>query len=67
MTKTIVGLLKKGDLFTLNPIEEPKEKQVWVRGDYNRSTKRYECYKFYDINHFHDFAGTKNVYTDFYF
>lgn len=37
-TKSI-SQLKKGDYFTLKSIEEPNESQVYVRGDYDRSTR----------------------------
>lgn len=59
--------IKKGDYFTLKPIEEPKESQVYVRGEYDRSEKKYSCYKFSDTNAERFFAGTKEVYTDFIF
>lgn len=59
--------LKRGDFFTVRPIEYPKESQVYVRGDYNHSTKRYECNKFSDICDFREFKGDKEVYTDFVF
>lgn len=59
--------LKKGDFFTLKPIEEAKERQVWIRDEYNRSERKYECYKFVDFCHFHLWKGDKKVFTDFYF
>lgn len=59
--------LKKGDYFTKKAIEYPTERQVWIRGDYDRSTKKYECYRFDDINTFTYVSGTKEVYTDFIF
>lgn len=59
--------LKKGEFFTLNPIEEPKERQVWIRDEYDRSERKYVCYKFEDIFHLHSWKGDKKVFTDFYF
>ena len=59
--------LKKGDYFTLKPIEEPKESQVYVRGEYDRSEKKYSCYKFSDVNAERFYKGDKEVYTDFIF
>lgn len=59
--------LKKGDFFTKKPIEFPTERQVWVRGDYNRSERKYECYRFSDVNDFYYIKGDKEVYTDFVF
>ena len=53
--------------FTLKPIENPKENQVWIRSDYNRSEKKYWCYKWSDINSGKFISGDKEVYTDFTF
>lgn len=30
---------------------QPTAKTVWVRGEYNRSARKYEIYKFEDVNH----------------
>lgn len=62
-----LSTLKKGDLFTLKPIEEPTESQVYIRDDYDRSLKKYDCYKFSDICQYRSFKGDKIVYVDFYF
>lgn len=59
--------LKQGEFFTKKPIEEPKDNQVWVRGEYIRSEKRYECYNWADINRFCYIKGDKEVYTGFTF
>lgn len=59
--------LKKGDYFTLKEIEYPKDSQVYVRGEYDRSARAYECYKFSDVNSFRSFKGSKTVFTDFTF
>lgn len=59
--------LKKGEWFTLKPIDEPKETQVYIREDYDRSEKRFLCGKFSDISAYRMFKGDKVVYTDFYF
>lgn len=59
--------LKKGVYFTLKPIEEPKESQVFVRDDYDRSERKYTAYKFSDVCAFRSFKGDKLVYIDFYF
>ena len=59
--------LKKGDFFTLKPISEPDEKQVYIRDVYARDTKKYLVYKFSDINSFRELKGDKIVYTDFIF
>ncbi len=56
--------LKRGDFFKLaDTVTAP----VWVRDDYNRSTKKYWCYKFDDTSHCREFKGDKEVITDFEF
>lgn len=59
--------LKKGEYFTLKSIEEPKENQVWVRGDYDRSTKTYSATNFSDMNRERFFKGNKEVFVGFTF
>jgi hypothetical protein len=59
--------LKKGEYFTLKPVEFPKESQVYIRGDYDRSEKKYSCTKFSDISEEKFFNGNKEIYTDFIF
>ena len=59
--------LKNGEMFTLKPIEYPKESQVYIREEYDRSTKRYICIKWSDVNAERLFKGDKEVYTEFYF
>lgn len=59
--------LKKGEFFTLKPIDNPKETQVYIRGDYDREAHKYSCSKFSDISFSRLFDGSKEVYTDFTF
>lgn len=59
--------LKKGDYFTLKPVAEPKESQVYVKGEYDKSTKTYSCYKFSDINSERFLKGNKEIFTDMIF
>lgn len=59
--------LKKGEFFTLKPIELPNEDQVWIRGDYDRESKKYECQRYSDCCSFRYLAGSKEVFTDFVF
>lgn len=59
--------LKKGDFFTRKPVGEPKESQVWIRGDYDRSQGKYECVRFDDANRFAYLKGNTEVHTDFVF
>lgn len=59
--------VKKGEFFTRKPLENPTESQVWVKGEYDRSLKAYECYKFSDVNACTYIKATKEVYTEFTF
>ena len=59
--------LKKGEYFTLKEISEPKESQVYVRGEYDKSERKYECYKWDDVNNTRFYKGDKEVFTDFTF
>lgn len=59
--------LKRGQYFTLKNTEHPKENQVYIRGDYDRTTKKYECFKFSDVNETRYYLASKEVFTDFVF
>ena len=59
--------LRKDEFFTLRKIGEPKESQVYVRGEYNRSMRKFECAKFSDICDTRYLPGDREVYTDFTF
>lgn len=59
--------LAKGEWFTLKPIAEPKESQVFVKGEYDRSDRTYECTKWSDISEAKYLKGDTKVYTDFIF
>lgn len=65
--EVLLKTLKKRDFFTLKPIEEPKESQVWVLDEYDRSEKKYFAHKFSDVNHSKLFKPTQKVFVDFYF
>nr|DAU46127.1 MAG TPA: hypothetical protein [Caudoviricetes sp.] len=67
MKEVMIKDLKKGDFFTLKPIEEPHDFQVYIKGDYIRSDKKFECSKFTDFCDFKYYRSTKIVYTDFLF
>lgn len=56
-----------GEFFTLKPIGNPKESQVYVKGVYDRKEKKYSCHKFSDVNDERFFKSDKIVYTDFTF
>ena len=59
--------LKKGEWFTLKPIENPTEHQVYVKGDYDRANKKYSVTHWDDINSERFLKGDITVYTGFTF
>lgn len=59
--------LKKGDYFTRKPLENPKDSQVFVKDDYDRTEKKYCCIRFSDISSCIMLKGDTEVYTDFTF
>ena len=54
--------LKVVDFFKLHP-----NVKVYVRGEYERSLKRYSYYDFNDVNNEHFCRGDKSVITEFEF
>ena len=58
----ILKNVKKGDLFRL---ENTENAPIWVKGDYVRSEKEYECWKYEDCMLFVSFRGKKIVFTEF--
>lgn len=54
--------LQSNTWFTLKPIVEPKQSQVWVRDEYDRKEKKYWCFKWENINEGRYFKGDKEVY-----
>ena len=56
--------LKKGDFFRLKDLETAT---VYVRGEYDRSSKTYSCFKFEDVNDERFFKGSKKVFVGFTF
>lgn len=59
--------LKHGEYFTIKPLSSPTEKQVYIRGEYDRAEKKYCCGRFDDISYSREFDGNKEVFTDFTF
>ena len=57
--------LKKGTWFTIKPIAYPDDKQVYIKDDYDRETKKFSCGRCDDISYSKEFPGSKLVYTDF--
>ena len=68
MREILLKDLKKGEYFTIKPIEEPTDSQVFKKGDYDRAEKKYDCAQCSDIwGAGRQFKGTKKVYIDFYY
>lgn len=59
--------LKKGQFFTKKAIDYPRENQVWIRGSYDRTEKKYECCRYDDVNTVCYMQPSKIIYTDFIF
>lgn len=62
--------LKKGEFFCLKDpadVEEMPENRVWVKGDYDRSSRKYTCSKWSDFCDDREFLGSKTVYAGFTF
>lgn len=68
MKAVLLKNLKHDRYFTLYPIEAPKDSQVYVKGEYDRSAKKYMCTKFTDIlGSGRMIDGNTVVFIDFYF
>lgn len=62
----ILKELKKGEYFTIKNIEYPTDSQVFIKGDYDRSTKTYNCAKCSDVwGDGRNFKATKEIFVDF--
>lgn len=61
--------LKRGEYFTRKPMyeQEAKPSQVYIKEDYDRSTKKYWCQKWDDISRGMELKGDTEVYMDFIF
>jgi hypothetical protein len=64
--ETTLRQVKPDDWFTLKPIPEPKESQVWIKNFYNREDRTYTCTR-YDGGGERYLKGDRKVYVDFYF
>lgn len=68
MKQVFLKDLKKGDFFTLKDYGEfPDDNKVYIRGEYERSEKKYSCGKFSDWNYETFKKGTTKVYVGFTF
>lgn len=62
MEKRKIKELASEEFFRLS---ESETAPVWVRGEYNRSTRKYECYKYEDVNTWSEFNGSRMVFAGF--
>ena len=60
MKQTELRNVKHGDFFRLANSETAP---VWVRGDYNRASKKFEAYKYNDGNYWNEFRGSRVVFV----
>ena len=59
--------LKKGELFTLKPVEFPRESQIFVKDEYDRSERKYWVGKWSCYGDGKFVSGDREVYTEFEF
>lgn len=61
--------LKKDDLFSRKPLnhKEALAPQIYIKGAYDRSSKKYWCQKWDDISKGIELKGDTEVYQDFIF
>ena len=61
--------LKRGEYFTRKSMheQEAKPSQVYIKEDYDHSTKKYWCQRWDDISRGIELKGDTEVYTDFIF
>lgn len=62
MKTTTIAQIKNGEIFRLT--ENGPE---WVRGEYDRTDKKFECSKWDDVNHSSYMKGTRKVFVGFEF
>ena len=67
MEAKTVRELKHGEWFTLKPIDEPKESQVFIRCDYDRSSRKFWGQRWSDFCDGRYFSGDRIVYVGFTF
>lgn len=60
MKKIELRKVKQGEFFKLN-----ENGRIYIRGYYERSSKRYEAYWFDDVNHESFIKGSRIVIVDF--
>jgi len=65
--KTTLKELKKGDFFTKKSIVYPNDNQVWIKGDWIVSMRKYACTRFSDHCDIQYITPSKEVFTDLIF
>lgn len=60
MQKIELRKLGRGDLFRLSGNDDAP---VWVRDEYDRSERKYLCYKWDDVNHWTYMRSVRAVYA----
>lgn len=60
MQKIELRKLGRGDLFRLAGNDDAP---VWVRDEYDRSERKYLCYKYDDVNHWTYMRSVRGVYA----
>ena len=60
MQKIELRKLGRGDLFRLAGNDDAP---VWVRDEYDRSERKYLCYKWEDVNHWAYMRSARGVYA----
>lgn len=60
MQKIELRKLGRGDLFRLAGNDDAP---VWVRDEYDRSERKYLCYKYDDVNHWAYMRSVRGVYA----
>ena len=60
MQKIELRKLGRGDLFRLAGNDDAP---VWVRDEYDRSERKYLCYKWNDVNHWTYMRSVRAVYA----
>lgn len=62
--ETQVNKVNQGTYFKLRPTETAP---VWVRGEYDKVSKTYSCYKYENTNHEKFLKGNREIYINFTF
>ena len=60
--QTPIKQTPRGEYFKLRATDTAR---VWVRGEYDRASKRYECYAADDVNEFIYLKGTRAAFVGF--